>query len=212
MKLPRFYPILDTGILERRGVECTAAAAEMLEGGVEILQFRHKGHLSRGVFSTAKAVGELCWSAGALFVVDDRADVAAMLGAGLHLGQEDLPPALARRVTGGDQVIGFSTHNDAQMRAAAAEPVDYLAIGPIFATGSKENPDPVVGREKLREWRALTERPLVAIGGITRDNAVSVLEAGADSVAVIGDLYPEPLDLRTLRERIGEWQTLLTRK
>ena len=114
-----------------------------------------------------------------------------LFAAALHLGQDDLLPSVARRVVGPDAIVGFSTHNEAQLRAASVEPVDYLALGPIFGTVTKENPDPTVGVDELRRLRPLSNRPLVAIGGITRANARQVLEAGADSVAVIGDLFPE---------------------
>ena len=173
MKLPRFYPIVDS----------VAGARAVLDAGAEIVQWRHKGPLTREAFATAAAIAELCREV--TFVVNDRADVAALLGAGLHLGQEDLPPAAARRLVG---MIGYSTHNREQMRAANEEPVDYHALGPIFATASKENPDPVVGLEGLREVARLSTRPLVAIGGITLDSATAVIEAGAQSVAVIGAL------------------------
>jgi thiamine-phosphate pyrophosphorylase len=132
-------------------------------------------------------------------VVNDRADVAKLLGAALHLGQDDLAPSDARRILPASSIIGFSTHNEQQLRAGDAEPVDYLAIGPIFATGSKQNPDPVVGVDRLRALRALTQKPLVAIGGITRELAPQVFQAGADSVAIIGDLFPN------LRARAEEW-------
>ncbi|MGH9659474.1 MAG: thiamine phosphate synthase, partial [Bryobacteraceae bacterium] len=104
--------------------------------------------------------------------------------------------------------IGFSTHNEIQLRAAAGEPVDYVALGPIFATGSKDKPDPAVGVERLREWRRLSSRPLVAIGGITRATARTVLDAGADSVAVIGDLMAPAPD--AMRERMEEWRALVS--
>jgi thiamine-phosphate pyrophosphorylase len=210
--LPPLYPILDTATLQRRDFGPVEAAAAILEGGARILQLRHKGHFSRSLFAAAEQIAALCREASAQYIIDDRADIAALLGAGLHLGQEDLSPVMARRVAGDDLRIGFSTHNDTQLRSAAAEPVDYLAIGPVLATGSKTNPDPVVGLEQLRYWRPRTNLPLVAIGGITRDNAQSVLDAGADSVAVIGDIYPAELNRRTLRERIEEWQTLLNKK
>ncbi|MCP5117062.1 MAG: thiamine phosphate synthase, partial [bacterium] len=167
MKLPRLYPILDTASLAKRAFGVVDAAEAMIESGAEILQFRHKGHFTRKVFAEAERIGELCRQHEVLWVVDDRADIAKLLGAGLHLGQDDLPPAAARRIVGDKATIGFSTHNAEQLQAAAAEPVDYLAIGPIFETGSKKKPDPVVGLERLTEWRTLTGRPLVAIGGIT---------------------------------------------
>jgi thiamine-phosphate pyrophosphorylase len=154
-------------------------------------------------------VAELCWEAGALFVIDDRADIALLLNAGVHVGQQDLPPSDVRRLIGPDRILGFSTHNEAQLRAAADEPADYLALGPIFETGSKQKPDPVVGLEELRRLRPLDRRPLAAIGGITRENARAVLEAGADSVAVIGDLLPPELSYESIRARMEEWQRIV---
>ena len=203
--LPKFYPILDPAIATRYGVDPIAAAEQILEGGATILQFRHKGFFSREVFAQLERVAELCRDAGVLFVVNDRADLAALTNAALHLGQDDLTPAAAHRVVGAKTLIGFSTHNEAQLRAAAAEPANYLALGPIFGTSSKQNPDPVVGLAELRRLRPLTDRPLVAIGGITRANAQSVLAAGADSVAIIGDLFAED---NNVRARTEEWVSL----
>ena len=140
-----------------------------------------------------------------MFVVNDRADMATLLEAALHLGQDDLAPADARMIMPPTAIIGFSTHNQSQLRAGDSEPVDYLAIGPIFATQSKQNPDPVVGTDGMRALRGITKKPLVAIGGITRETARSVLDAGADSIAVIGDLYPDPLTKASLRSRAEEW-------
>jgi thiamine-phosphate pyrophosphorylase len=140
--------------------------------------------------------------------VDDRADIAMLLGAGLHVGQEDLPPADARRLIGPGRILGLSTHNAEQFAAAAREPVDYLAIGPIFATRSKANPDPVVGTTGVKAL-GRCRVPLVAIGGITRANALEVLEAGADSVAVIHDILPNDCTYEGLRQRIEEWQRLV---
>lgn len=203
--LPKFYPILDPEIAARRGVDPIAAAEQILEGGAKILQFRFKGFFSREQFAQMGRVAELCRAADALFVVNDRADLAALTGAALHLGQDDLTPSAARKVVGAKTLIGFSTHNEHQLRAAAAEPADYLALGPIFGTASKQNPDPVVGIDELRRLRPLTDRPLVAIGGITRANAQSVLSAGADSVAIIGDLFAEDANVRA---RTEEWVAL----
>jgi len=202
MQLKSFYPILDTETALRQGVDPVAAAAQILEGGARILQFRHKGFFSRDVFDQARQIAALCRGADATFVINDRADIARLLDAGLHLGQDDLSPSDARRVLGDGSFIGFSTHNEAQFRAAADQPVDYVALGPIFGTSTKLNPDPIVGLEELRRLRPLTDRPLVAIGGITRNNARRVIEAGADSVAVIGDLFPED---GSIRSRIEEW-------
>jgi thiamine-phosphate pyrophosphorylase len=136
-----------------------------------------------------------------------------LLGAGLHVGQDDLPPASARRLLGPAPTLGFSTHNADQLRDAESSGVqiDYLALGPLFATSSKQNPDPVVGPARLSEWRPLTSRPLVAIGGITRANAREVLIAGADSVAVISDLVPDPCTAHALARRVEEWLDLVNR-
>jgi len=205
--LPRFYPILDTEIAARQGIDPVSAAQQILEGGATILQFRHKGFFTREVFTQLERVAQLCRDAHALFVVNDRADLAALTGAALHLGQDDLMPSAARKVVGAETLIGFSTHNESQLRSAAAEPANYLALGPIFDTGSKKNPDPVVGLDQLRRLRRLTDRPLVAIGGITRTNAQAVLDAGADAVAIIGDLFAAD---GSVRARTEEW-VFLTR-
>jgi thiamine-phosphate pyrophosphorylase len=209
MKLPRLYPILDTESLARCGVSMPVAAAAWLEGGAGILQIRHKGHWSRDVFAAAKEVAALCREAGALCLVDDRADIAMLLGAGLHVGQDDLAPRDARALIGPAAVLGFSSHNVAQLCAAGGEPVDYVALGPVFATASKRNPDPVVGVDEVRRCRTLLDKPLVAIGGIVRANARAVLDAGADAVAVIADLLPDPCNAKSLRERMEEWQVLV---
>jgi thiamine-phosphate pyrophosphorylase len=187
MTLPAFYPVLDAD-----RVNAVEAAEALLEAGARILQFRHKSFFSRRAFEEASRISELCRRAGAMFVVNDRADVAKLLDAALHLGQDDLAPADARRILPAPGIIGFSTHNEQQLLAGNLEPVDYLAIGPIFPTRSKLNPDPVVGLDRLRALRRLTPKPLVAIGGITRESAPQVFEAGADSVAVISDLFPQP--------------------
>ena len=204
-RLPPFYPILDTGLLAARGFSVTAAAEAILEAGARILQFRHKEFFLREVFEQAERIAALCRTAQATFILNDRADFAAVFGAGLHLGQDDLAPADARTILHAGCIVGFSTHNLEQLRAGDSEPADYLAIGPIFSTGSKQNPDPLVGLQKLQALRPLTKKPLAAIGGITRKTARSVLGAGADSLAVIGDLYPEPLTKTALRERAEDW-------
>jgi len=208
MGCPPIYPILDTQSLAARSCEPEAAAGAWLDAGARILQFRHKGQWARAVFEQAERIARQCRERGAIFVVNDRADMAMLLGAGLHVGQDDLPPADARRLIGSEALLGYSTHNPSQLDAAAAEPVDYVAIGPIFATASKQNPDPVVGLEELRKCRARSNRPLVAIGGITRETARAVFAAGADSIAVIGDLIPEHCTGANLRRRMEEWQQL----
>lgn len=205
MRIPSFYPVLDTALLSFDPVD---AARAILDGGARILQFRHKAHFSRGMFDTAERIVELCRAAGATFIVNDRADIAMMLRAGLHIGQDDLAPPDARRLMGDGAPIGFSTHNETQLRAAACEPVDYVALGPLFATTTKENPDATVGLDQLRRWRPLTTRPLVAIGGITRANAGAAFDAGADSVAVIGDLFAACRCAADLKQRTEEWLQL----
>ena len=209
MKLPRVYPILDTESLDGRSIALETAAAAFLEGGAGILQIRHKLHWSRDFFASAGTVARLCREAGASLLVNDRADFALLLDAGLHVGQDDLPPRDARRLMGPDAVIGFSSHNVAQLCAAGGEPVDYVALGPVFATASKLNPDPVTGVGEIRRCRSLVEKPLVAIGGITLENAVDVWRAGADSVAVIAGLLPSPATAHSLRERMEQWQQLV---
>lgn len=208
MHLPRIYPILDTGSLSSNGVSLETAAAAFLEGGAGILQIRHKGHWGRDVFESARTVARLCAEAGAPLIVNDRADFALLLGAGLHVGQDDLSPRDARKLMGSEAVLGFSSHNVPQLCAAGGEPVDYLALGPVFATASKQNPDPVVGVEEIRRCRPLVEQSLVAIGGITLENVQAVLRAGADSVAVIAGLLPAAPSAQSLRERMEQWQQL----
>jgi thiamine-phosphate pyrophosphorylase len=195
-------------MLARVPIDPAEAARAIIESGARILQLRHKGHFSRAMFETAEKIGELCRAAGALFVVNDRVDIAMMAHAGVHLGQDDLSPAAAHRLIGKDAVIGFSTHNEAQIRAAAGEPVDYLALGPLFGTTTKEHPDPTVGLDDLRRLRPLITKPLVAIGGITRLNAPLAFEAGADSVAVIGDLFADCARAADIGKRTEEWLQL----
>ena len=209
MRLPRVYPILDTESLARRSVALEVAAAAFLEGGAQILQIRHKHHWSRDFFETARTVARLCREAGATLVVNDRADFAMLLDAALHVGQDDLSPRDARRLMGPDAIIGYSSHNIRQLCEAGGEPVDYVALGPIFITASKQNPDPVTGLEEIRRCRALIEKPLVAIGGITLENASDAWKAGADSVAVIAGLLPESATAQALRERMEQWLLLL---
>jgi len=208
MTIPRLYPILDVGLLEDRGVSVVDAAQAMIDGGARILQWRCKAPISRGYFQQAERIAELCRKNAVLFIVNDRADIARLLDAGLHLGQDDLPPTPARDLIG-PACLGLSTHNRDQLRAAGNEPIDYVALGPIFDTASKQNPGPTVGIENLRQWRELARAPLVAIGGMERRKAREVIESGADSVAVIGDLLPAESTMTSIRQRIEEWLTLI---
>jgi thiamine-phosphate pyrophosphorylase len=209
MRLPRVYPIVDTESLSARNVSLETAAAAWLEGGAGILQVRHKAHWTRAIFDSARVIARLCREAGATFVVNDRADIAMLLDAGVHVGQDDLMPRDVRRLIGSEPMLGLSSHDMQQLCAAGGEPVDYVAFGPVFRTVSKQNPDPVVGLDEIRRCRPLLEKPLVAIGGITLENARSVLEAGADSLAVIAGLIPASPTAKTLRERMEQWQQLL---
>ena len=202
MILPRFYPILDTSALERHGLQAVGAAEALLTAGARILQFRHKAHFDRSTYEQAEQIAALCRQAGAIFVINDRIDIAMLLDAAAHVGQDDIPPREARRVAGPKRLLGFSTHNEAQLAAAANEPIDYVALGPILGTASKLNPDPEVGIEELRRLKPLAQVALVAIGGITRQTAPAVWAAGADSIAVVGDLYPD------VRRSAEEWLKL----
>jgi thiamine-phosphate pyrophosphorylase len=209
MRLPRVYPILDTESLAAREITLEAAAAAFLEGGAGILQIRHKQHWSRGLFESARQVARFCREAGAQLIVNDRADFAMLLQAGLHVGQDDLAPRDARMIMGTGAILGFSSHNVSQLSAAGGEPVDYVALGPVFRTASKSNPDPIIGVEEVRRCRSLLDQPLVAIGGITQENALQVLNAGADSVAVVAGLLPDAPSAQSLRQRMEEWQQLV---
>lgn len=196
--LPRLYPILDVGVLAPRvpAERLTAAvcdfSTQLLAGGATILQYRAKKLGPREMLSHARELRRVLGPDFPLFM-NDRADLCLAAGFdGVHVGQDDLSPQGARKVVGDQRWVGVSTHNVEQLRIADQAPVDYVAIGPVFQTGTKENPDPVVGLEGVRIARSLTSKPLVAIGGITRFNAREVLSAGADSVAVIGDLLNDP--------------------
>lgn len=199
MNLPRFYPILDTVALQRCELNAVTAAEALLLAGARMLQLRHKAHFTRDLYSEAVRIASLCRDAGAVFVINDRVDIAMLLDAAVHVGQDDLAPCDVRRISGAARMVGFSTHNEAQLQAAASEPVDYVALGPIFGTRSKLKPDPDVGLEELRRLRPLAQAPLVAIGGITLDRAAEVWAAGADSIAVVGDLCPD------IRQRAEAW-------
>jgi thiamine-phosphate pyrophosphorylase len=185
--LPRLYPILDAGLLSKAGISIESFARDLHAAGIRFLQYRDKDASDAVVFERVGILREI-FSDGCL-ILNDRVALAAGCG-GVHLGQGDCSPAEARAMLGTGAIIGLSTHSDEQLRGASESPVDYLAIGPVFATQSKDVPDPVVGLEGVRRARRLTAKPLVAIGGITRANCATVIDAGADSVAVISDLIP----------------------
>lgn len=194
-KLPRLYAIVDAACFaseQNAAVALTRYAGELMAGGVELIQYRNKCGTARDMLSQAR---ELKRALGqqVLLIMNDRPDLCLAAGfTGVHLGQDDISPVAARSVVGDQAIVGFSTHNPEQVREADSMPLDYIAVGPVFATSSKANPDPVVGLEGVRTARSLTSKPLVAIGGITRANCLSVLDAGADSIAVIGDLLHDP--------------------
>jgi thiamine-phosphate pyrophosphorylase len=184
--LPRLYVILDATLLNSSPHDC---AQELAAAGVRLLQYRDKAASPCDLLKISRELVGSLKSYGSSLIVNDRPDTALLAGAaGVHVGQEDLDPAQARAVVGEEMWIGASTHNREQFRAAASSSADYIAVGPIFATTSKANPDPVVGLELIREVRPLTDKPIVAIGGITLERAASVIAAGADSVAVIRDV------------------------
>jgi thiamine-phosphate pyrophosphorylase len=219
MLLPRLYAILDAGFFSDANGLLTMAE-ELAFAGVTLIQYRNKSGNARMMLEQARELKKLFgplrqnphfWQnrsevghpatrtgqpnseSFVRLMMNDRADLclAADFG-GVHVGQEDLSPESVRKIIGPDRWLGVSTHNPEQLREADLMSADYLAIGPVFATSSKDKPDPVVGLDGVRRARALTRKPLVAIGGITRANAASVIEAGADSVAVISDLLREP--------------------
>ena len=184
--LPPLYVILDATLLKNSPQNC---AQELAAAGVRLLQYRDKPAPAKELLETSRELVSSLEASRAALIVNDRPDVAALAGArGVHVGQDDLGVEQARAVVGNEMWVRVSTHNLEQFRRAAATSADYIAIGPVFATTSKANPDPVVGLELLREVRALTDKPIVAIGGITLEKAITVIDAGADSVAVISDI------------------------
>ena len=195
---PGLYAILDAG----PGGDANLALAKTLAAsGVQLIQLRDKSGSSRRIYETSLRWTKTLSASDVRLIVNDRPDIAAMSGAGgVHVGQEDLPVEAARKLSGARRWVGVSTHNLEQLREAALTSADYIAVGPIFPTAMKQNPDPVVGLELLRAGRRLTEKPLVAIGGITIESAEAVFRAGADSVAVIRDLVTAADPGRRARE------------
>ena len=202
MKIPLLYPILDVDTLNSSSesgkllqMVCSHALA-LADAGCTQIQYRAKRLNAREILTHARELRRLL--PGVVLIMDDRADLCLAAGLnGVHIGQDDLSPEGARLVVGAERIVGLSTHNLTQMTEALTKQVDYLAIGPVFATSSKENPDPAVGLAGVSAARSLRDKsvralPLVAIGGITRRNAEAVLRAGADAVAVIGDISRSP--------------------
>jgi thiamine-phosphate pyrophosphorylase len=190
-RLPRLYAILDRSCFPDPQ-SLLSNANELVIAGCFLLQYRNKHGSARQILDDARQLKNQLGSRAKL-IMNDRADLCLAAGFdGLHLGQDDLLPESARRIIGRERWVGVSTHNPEQLAEADKTSADYLAVGPVFATSNKANPDPVVGLDGVRRARELTRKPLVAIGGITRANARSVIDAGADSVAVISDLIRDP--------------------
>jgi thiamine-phosphate pyrophosphorylase len=190
-RLPRLYAIIDPSLLPAGVAAVAGFARELLAGGAAVLQLRGKNAEGAVLLSCGRELRRI--STSATLVMNDRPDLCLAAGFdGVHLGQDDLSPDGARKVVGPDRWVGISTHRLAQVREAEESTADYVAIGPVFATGSKQNPDSIIGLRGVQEARRATRKPLVAIGGIKRGNCRDVIEAGADSVAVISDLVDSP--------------------
>jgi len=188
--LPKIYPITDSRITKLTHAE---QVQKLIEGGAEIIQLRDKHASPKDFYESAREALIIARKRNVKIIINDRVDIALALKAdGVHLGQDDLPPESARVILGDRAIIGFSTHNLKQVVNAINLPIDYLAIGPVYATRTKENPEEIVGLEGVNEVRkAVGDFPLVAIGGITSENFRAVLEAGANSVAIISGLLSD---------------------
>jgi len=187
--LPKLYPVIDASHFSEIG-ELVSFTEELAAAGCTLLQYRNKNGNGRQMLEQARALRQ---AVGVKLIMNDRADLClAAEFDGVHVGQDDLSPEGVRRIIGDELWLGVSTHNPKQVSEATKKPANYLAVGPVFATSSKADPDPVIGLEGVRQAKLLTDKPLVAIGGITRENCRSVFAAGADSIAVISDLLTEP--------------------
>ncbi len=192
--LPKIYPVTDTRV---SGVSHFRQVEELIKGGAEFIQLREKHSSPRDFYEAAEQSIDLAGKSSVRIIINDRVDIALALKAdGVHIGQDDLPPEYARRILGPNAIIGFSTHSPKQALAALSLPIDYIAIGPIFATQTKENPDTPLGIDGLKQVREITgDFPLVAIGGINSTNLEDIFAAGADSAAMIGDLISDPANI-----------------
>ena len=197
MGLPKLYPILDAGLLTARGIELRWAAEQMRATGVKLLQYRDKAGAPQTVLRNAAVIREVFAGTECRLILNDRADLALLAQwDGVHVGQGDLLPGDARRVVGAERWVGVSTHKDEQVLLADTSCANYIAVGPVFATDTKLDAEPVIGLDGVHRARALTSKPIVAIGGITWENARSVIDAGADSIALISGLFTgvEPVE------------------
>ena len=196
LQLPRLYAIIDASMFAQEKDAALAIARfaeQLIAGGATLIQYRNKQGSGPQMLSQARELRRVADGGRVTLIMNDRADLCLAAGFdGVHVGQGDLSPKGARVVVGKDRVIGVSTHDPEQLATADATDADYLAIGPVFPTSTKEKPDPVVGLEGVRRARAATRKPLVAIGGITRENCREVIAAGADCVAVVRDLFAQP--------------------
>jgi len=191
-QFPRVYPIVDEGLLRLRGIAVGRVAEEFRAAGVMLVQYRNKVADPAAILRNASEIWEAFDGSGCRLMMNDHADLVIPAGfGGVHVGQGDLSPEDARRVVGAERWVGVSTHNEEQVRIANGTSADYIAVGPVFATGTKVDAEPVIGLEGVRRARALTTKPIVAIGGMTRENVRSVIDAGANSVAVISGLFVE---------------------
>jgi thiamine-phosphate pyrophosphorylase len=188
--LPKIYPITDTSL---SGLSHRDQVEQLIQGGATLIQLREKRMSPREFLHDAREALTVARSAGVKIIINDRVDVAMVIGAdGVHLGQTDMPVKAARRLLGERAIVGFSTHNAEQVDDALHLPINYLAFGPVFPTASKENPDPIVGVDLLSEIKSRAgSLPLIAIGGITKERVPAVLIAGADSVATISALFDQ---------------------
>jgi thiamine-phosphate pyrophosphorylase len=189
--LPKLYPIVDAGYFSS-SAELYKFAGDLIAGGATLLQYRNKSGNARVMLEHAQELKRIAGSSVRL-IMNDRADLCVAASfSGCHVGQDDLSPEAVRKVIGEDLLLGLSTHNPEQAKEADYSLADYIAVGPVFQTASKANPDPAIGLAGVGRARELTNKPLVAIGGVTRGNCREVIDAGADSVAVIADLIREP--------------------
>jgi thiamine-phosphate pyrophosphorylase len=189
---PGFYVIIDAGVLMKRRVELSDFARAIRDAGVRLVQYRDKEAAPQKILRNAEIIRDIFAGSGCSLIMNDHADLAVSAGwDGVHVGQGDLLPEDARRVVGAARWVGVSTHTEGQVRLADSGCADYVAVGPVFPTGTKRDADPVIGLAGVALARALTKKPLVAIGGISKGNARSVMEAGADSIAVISALIGE---------------------
>jgi len=204
VSLSRLYAVLDAGVAAARGWDVLDLGRAFLDGGARLIQLRAKSSDLRAVLALAESLVRLAEPLDARIIVNDRADVARLAAAsGVHVGQDDLSPEDARAIVGPEALVGVSTHTPEQIEAVSAAPIDYLAIGPVFDTLTKDTGYSAVGLERVRQAVARSGRPVVAIGGITLETAPDVIAAGASAVAVISDLVATGNPAQRVREYLG---------